>query len=144
MDDPEALKQAVAKRLRKNRLPVIPLIVGGIILFNIVSASFASGQWPVAFFALLLFWFWLSKAVLPKLKRTLREVAEEAKAAGATSTRQTQSNSTATYETALRQNPTRDTRRESPKSKRKLCKSCNIRHSPDTRYCRRCGAPLLR
>ncbi|MEL7310450.1 MAG: hypothetical protein AAFN07_02960 [Pseudomonadota bacterium] len=114
-------------------------------MFNAVSVAFATGQWPVALIVLLFFGFWVRSAVLPKLKRAMREVTDEVKAASTTNP--PRSNASNTNAASRNQSPSSVARRQATKPakpQRKHCKSCDIRHSPDTRYCRRCGAPLLR
>lgn len=113
--DPDIISKLVARKLKRRKPSLLPTIVVGIILFNVLASVLGSEQFakllPFAAFALL----WIGVIVVPRVLKRMRAFSETVKETTATTA-----------------------------PKRKHCKSCDIKHSPDTRYCRRCGAPLLR
>ncbi|MEL6300911.1 MAG: hypothetical protein AAFV47_06920 [Pseudomonadota bacterium] len=127
MKDPEAINRAIAEKLKERRSSIIPYVIGGFFFINVLGALLESGSWKTLLVLLLFVGSWAVFVVLPRVRRALKDIAQNA---GATTPR---------AETRARP------KRERSKAKAfKLCKSCDIKHSADTRYCRRCGAPLLR
>ncbi len=127
MKDPEAINRAIAEKLKEKRTSIIPYVIGGFFFINVIGALMESGSWKTVLVVLAFVGSWVVFVVLPRVRRSLRDIAEDAGVA----------------------TPRDETRKRiksvKPKAKTfKLCKSCDIKHSADTRYCRRCGAPLLR
>ncbi|MEM6820079.1 MAG: hypothetical protein AAF578_14945 [Pseudomonadota bacterium] len=127
MKDPEAINRAIAEKLKEKRSSIIPYLIGGFIFLNVIGALLESGSWKTLLVVLAFLGSWAVFVVLPRVRRSLKDIAQNAGVA------------TPGSESGTRPGRAR------PKAKTfKLCKSCNIKHSADTRYCRRCGAPLLR
>lgn len=139
--DPDIVKTLLARSTKRRKPSLLPTIVVGIILFNIFASVLDSEQLsnilPFAAFALL----WIGIVVVPKIRKQMKAVSEAVKQATENPTQNPSSIShspqTGTHQPHRRPVP-------EPTPKHKHCKSCDIKHSADTRYCRRCGAPLLR
>ena len=131
MKDPEAINRAIAEelkeKLKEKRSSIIPFLIGGFFFLNVIGALLESGSWKTLLVVLAFLGYWAMFVVLPRVRRSLKDIAQNAGVA------------TPGTESSTRPRLAR------PKAKTfKLCKSCDIKHSADTRYCRRCGAPLLR
>ena len=144
------LRRLLAGKRRGRWLPgLVFTIIGLSVVTSALQGSGAGGSLPF----ILFFLFWIGLVVVGNLtrmrKRTDAQRAgtdDHREAPRASESRVAESEAVQAVPAALRNTRTRRGSEsrwfEDTAGGRPYCKACNIRHGAETRYCRRCGAPL--